>query len=267
MDNSYIEFLINDKHMGDKKMKIAFSKKYFVIGVVLLLLALAYAPTTQANIGNDSKNDEKQLFEVEIKEYKPDGSTIKNIVKLTQIEINSIKSELINANTNEDQISIFKKYNLISKDVKVDDLESGMYKKAESLGLDKNMLLNKLQIKLPILLQLFKKVNIVYFGGLSLRLGLTPIIRLINIILPVNLPDVDIIDLSGAIFGFIKTKGFLATNTLITFPSLSGMIGFVGFCIKIPLFMRVYTGYSVATFGFGLGLHIRNWNFNWNTGK
>lgn len=267
MDNFYIEFLINDKYMGDKKMKIAFSKKYFVIGVVVLLLALAYAPTTQAKIGNDLKNDEKQLFGVEIEEYKPDGSTVKNIVKLTQIEINSLKSELINAKTNEDQISIFKKYNLISKDVKVDDLESGMYKKAERLGLDKDILLNKLQIKLPIILQLFKKVNIVYFGGISLRLGLTPIIRLINIILPVNLSDVDIIDLSGAIFGVIKTKGFLATNTLITFPSLSGMLGFVGFCIRIPLFIHVYSGFSIATFGIGFGLHLRNWNFNWNTSK
>lgn len=248
-------------------MKIEFSKKYFVIGVVVLLLAFAFTPINQAKIGNELKNDEKHLFDIEIEEYKADGSTLKNIVKLTKIEINSLKSELINAKTNEDQISIFKKFNLISKDVKVDDLELGMYKKAEIFGLNNDILLNKLKIRLPILLQLFKKVNIVYFGGISLRLGLTPIIKLINIILPVNIPDFDIIDLSGALFGVIKTRGLLATHTLITFPSLSGLIGFVGFCIKIPFFMRIYSGFSVATFGIGIGPHIRNWNYDWKINK
>jgi hypothetical protein len=245
-------------------VKIEFGKKYYVIGVAILIMALAYAPITQAEIDDGLKNDEIQLFEVEIEEYKPDGSIEKNIVKLTQIEINSLKNELLDVKTDEDQISILKKYNLIQKNVKADDLELGMYKKAELLGLDNDNLRKKLGLRLPILVQLFKKVNIVYFGGISLRFGIPQIIRIIDNILPVDLPDIDLIDLSGALFGIIKTEGLFIKHTLITFPSISGMIGFVGFCIKIPLFLRVYTGFSIATFGIGLGLHFRSRNFNRN---
>ncbi|MCK4902782.1 MAG: hypothetical protein KAS76_05425, partial [Thermoplasmatales archaeon] len=139
-----------------------------------------------------------------------------------------------------------------------EDLENDMYKRASSLGITEDTQPEKSRIKLPILLKFLKKVNIVYFGGVSLNIGLKFIIRIINLLPFINLPTLDFADICGGLFGVTTTRGILSNNTLITFPGIVGMIGFVGYRIRFPFLMHIYTGFSAVTFGLGLGIQIKD---------
>ena len=236
------------------------NKKIFVLGVLALFLTLAFTPATQAEDSRDITEIKEKFFKIEIEEFKADGSINKKIFEITQNEINKLKNELLLTKSIEEQLSIFKKYNLISKDKTVEELETGMYEKAYHLGIAPDDNPQQIGLRLPILLQLFKRVSAVYFGGISLNFGLKFLIRIINLIPNINLPTLDFADFCGGIFGVLITKGLIFKNnhSLITFPGISGMIGFVGYRIKFPFLMHIYSGFSVITFGVGLGIHIKS---------
>ena len=115
-------------------------------------------------------------------------------------------------------------------DKAVEELETGMYEKADRLGITPDYTPQKTKLKLPILLKFFKKVSATYFGGISLNFGLKFIIRFINLLPFINLPTLDFGDFCGGLFGVLITEGLIFKNnhTLITFPGISGMFGFIG---------------------------------------
>ena len=237
---------------------MSLNKKLGVLGVICLFFTLTITPTTQANTLSEL-NSKEVLTQIEISEFKSDGSIENKIFSLTKTEFNFLKNELLNSKTIEEQLVILKGYGLIPENVKTKDLENGMYKKALSLGLTEDNLPEKSSIKLPILLNFFKKVNVIYFVGVSLNIGLRFIIRIINLLPFINLPTLDFADVCGGLFGVTITTGIIANHTLITFPGIIGFIGFVGYRIKFPLLMHIYTGFSALTFGLGLGLHFKDW--------
>jgi hypothetical protein len=243
-------------------MRNVFNKKFTVFGVIALFIILAFSPITLAIKNNDIENNQEKLFDVEITEYKPNGNIEKRTVKFTQEEVNELKTKMTTANTVDQQLVLLKDYDLVSDDITIEDLQNGMYQRASSLGITKEVLPEKAMFRLPILLTFFNKITAVYMGGLSLRIGISPIIRLINLILRTNLPGLDVVDFCGGLFGILSTQGLLATHALITMPGFFGMIGFVGYSIKIPLMMHIFTGLSVITYGFGLGIHIKEWRTN-----
>ncbi len=245
---------------GGIKIKRTNLKKIFIIGAITLFLILAVSPAIQAENTNNSINDKEKLYEIEIEEFKADGTTEKNIIQLTNKELNELKNELLSTRSVDDQLLILKKYNLIPEDKSINDLENGMREKAFNLGIDTNQKSTIFRFRQPILLQFFKKVTATYIGGISTNFGFKFITNIINRILDLNLPTFDFADFTGGLFGVVTTEGLLLKNshTLITFPGFSGMIGFVGYRTNFPLLLHTYTGYSAITFGLGFGMHIKN---------
>ena len=234
-----------------------FDKKFVAFGVLILFFTLIFTPITYASLENHSK-PEKDLLQIEISEYTSDGIIENKIYSLTKEQVNDLKNEMLQSKTIENQLFILKKYNLIPENVDVTDLENDMYKKASNLGINKDLIPEKSRFKLPILLKFFNKVNVVFMLGPSLDIGLKFIIRIINLIPFIKLPTFDFVDVCGGIFGISTTSGKFSNNTLITFPGIIGMLGFIGYRIKFPFLMHIYSGFSVVTFGLGLGLQIKN---------
>jgi len=234
-----------------------FDKKFVAFGVLILFFTLIFTPITYASLENQSKPDE-DLLQIEISEYKSDGIIENKIFSLTKKEVNDLKDELLKSKSIEKQLFVLKEHNLIPENVETIDLENNMYKKASNLGIYKDIQPEKAKIKLPILLKFFNSVNVIYFGGVSLNIGLKFIIRIINLIPFIKLPTFDFVDICGGIFGVSTTKGKFSNNTLITFPGIISLLGFVGYRIKFPFLMHIYTGFSVVTFGLGFGLQIKN---------
>jgi hypothetical protein len=234
---------------------MVYNKKIIVIGFVVLII-LVFTPIAQAGFFNDFKSKEN-LLQIEISKYNSDGSIDNNIVTLPNNVINNLKNEFLSAKTVEEQLAILKDYQLISEDVESEDLENEMYKRAEILGLNEEIQPEKSGIGLPILLKFFNRINIVYMGGISLDIGLKFIIRFINLLPFINLPTIDFVDICGGLFGITSTDGLFSNNTLITFPGVIGMIGFIGYRIKFPVLFHTYTGFSAVTFGLGFGLKIK----------
>jgi hypothetical protein len=232
------------------------NKKYVALGVIVLFITLILAPITNASVKDQSSSEE--LMQIEISEYKADGNIENKIFLLTKKEVNDLKNELIKSKTIDGQLDILKKYNLIPKDIDAITLENEMYQRALNLGFSKDINPEKSKIKLPILLKLFSKVNIIYMGGISLNLGLKFIVRIINLIPFIKLPTFDFVDVCGGIFGVTTTTGLFSNNSLITFPGIIGMLGFIGYRIKFPFLMHIYSGFSVLTFGLGLGIQIKD---------
>jgi hypothetical protein len=231
------------------------NKKFITFGVVVLFIILVFTPITHASFLNDF-NSKKNLIQIEISEYNSDGIVENKIFSLTKKEVNELKMELLNSKTIENQLLILKEHRLIPENIGIKDLENGMNKKAAGLGITEDSQPVKSRIKLPILLKFFKKVNIAYFGGVSLNIGLKFIIRFINLLPFINLPTIDFADFCGGIFGISTTRGIFSNNTLLTFPGVVGMIGFVGYRIKFPFLMHIYSGFSAVTFCLGIGLKI-----------
>jgi len=235
---------------------MSYNKKFVAFGVFIISLTLIFTPITNAGYKNQPKQEEK-LLQIEISEYTSDGLIENKIFSLTKKEINDLKNELMGSKTIEKQLIILKDHGLIPEDVDATDIENDMYKKASNLGINKDIIPEKSKIRLPILLKFFNKVSVVYMLGPSLDIGLKFIIRIINLIPLINLPTFDFVDVCGGIFGITTTSGKLSNSTLITFPGIIGMLGFVGYRIKFPFLMHIYSGFSVVTFGLGLGLQIK----------
>ena len=234
------------------------TKKFLAYGLIFLFIAVSFTSTINAENNIAGK---KKLFDVEITEYKPDGTIDKGIISLTKVELLGLKKDLLAAKTNEQKLSVFKEKGLISQSIKLNDLEQGMYQKAENLGISKNIDPSEFKIRPPILLTLFSTVNSFYFGGVSLSIGLSPLMRFINLISPIGFPGIDVVDFAGGFFGVTHTVGLFYKQTMITFPGFSTMIGFVGFSFKIPTAMHVFIGFSVATIGIGFGIKLKEWVF------
>ena len=236
---------------------MSLNKKFLVLGVTVLFLTLVFTLATSASYTNEQNSKEK-LIQIEVSEFKSDGDIENEIFSLTKTEVNNLKNELLKSKTIEKQLDILKEYGLISKETSIIDLENDMYTRASSLGIKEELSPEKTSIKLPILLKFFKKVSVVYIGGVSFDIGLKFIIRIINLLPFINLPTLDFVDICGGSLGITNTKGIFSNDTLITFPGIVGLLGFVGYRIKFPFLMQVYTGFSVVTFGFGFGIHIKD---------
>lgn len=238
---------------GDDTGKIA--RKGLVTAVVAIFFGLALMPAIgEANfILKDTEwNGDEKSIEIEVTEYKSDGSTEKRIVILKQNVANDMKEELINAKTTEERLSILKKYNLISKEITSEKLKEGMYERAKEIGFIKKEIQ---KIAPPVLISFFNRVDAVYFFGNSLRIGLSPIIDLLYLIAGWGMKKIDFIDMCWGMFGVVSTSGILTSHAFVGMPSIMCLAGFVGYSIKFPLTMHIFTGYSVMTFAVGLGIH------------
>jgi hypothetical protein len=229
--------------------------KLYVTAVITLFLILCFIPAT-----NTAESIKKaDLTEIEVTDYNPDGSITTKIVTIKKSDMITLKNKLVNSESIEENLNVLKEYNLVSKDQTPEDLYQGMLNKADLLGLDiKSSSIPK--IRPPIVISLFNKVTSVSIAGFSTRIGISPIIRIINLILKLNLPRLDIIDTSTSLFGILSVKNPIAEHVMVNAFGFYGHIGFVGTSIKFPIGFHIFSGYSVLTFGLGLGIHIKNQN-------
>jgi len=232
------------------------ARKSLAIAIIAIFFGLASMPAigeiNHLNLESEkigwNKNHEK-VVEIEVTQYKSDGSIEVEKVKLTQSDVSKLKSELINAKTIEERLPLLKKYGIIPQEVTPEDLKKGMYAKAESMGLSKERIQKivpqygtKTLIP-PILIAFLSRVDAVYFFGNSLRIGLSPIIDLLYFIA------------GWGMFGVVSTEGLLVSHSFVGMPSITWLAGFVGYSIKFPLTMHIFTGYSVMIFAVGTGIH------------
>ena len=232
------------------------NKKILVLGISTILLTLVFSNIAVADVQKADK-----LFDIEVTDYNRDGSIVTRIVKLNLKQLNDFRKDIMNAQDMEEKHKILQKYNLIPKDESLESLKQGMLEKAKNMNIKSDTAFKKTRLKLPIMLSLFDKVDVIYFGGVSARLGTTPFMKFIKKIIKINLPGVDLIDICGGLFGIINAKGVFAQNILISTFSIAALAGFVGHSIKIPLLMHIFNGYSAVTFGMGLGIHIKKIGF------
>jgi len=232
--------------------------KILVSAVVLLFITISIAPTINAE-SNSIK--EQKNYDVEVTEYKSDGTIGKVTISLTKDELNDLKKDLFTAETQEQKLTILKQKGLISQNIELEDLEKGMYQKAERLGISEDIESRNLKIRLPILFTLFTSVDTFYFGGASISIGLSPLMRFINQLSPIKIPGIDVIDLAGGFFGVTFTRGLFYRQTLLTFGGFTSMVGFVGFSFKVPASIHLFLGFSVATIGLGIGFKLKEWVF------
>ena len=229
-------------------------KKILTLGVCTLFVLLIFTNTAVADVEKPSL----KLFDVEVTDYNADGTKDTRIVELALEEINKLREEILNAEGIEEKHSILQKYNLVSEDLKLETLKQDMLKRAEELGINYDMGIKRIKLKFPIVISFFDKVNLVYLGGLSARVGTSPISKLIGRILRMRVPSIDLVDACSGIFGIVSTKGLFASHTLVSIFSLAGMVGFVGTSVKLPFLMHIFHGYSAMTFGIGTGIHIKS---------
>jgi hypothetical protein len=232
--------------------------KILTSAVIILFIAISLAPAI--NSESNSIKDEKNC-DVEITEYKSDGTINKVTISLTKDELNDLKKDLFTAETQEQKLTILKQKGLVPQNIELENLEKGMYKKAERLGISNDIGSHNIKIRLPILFTLFTLVDTFYFGGASLSIGLSPLMRFINQILPIKIPGIDVIDLAGGFFGVTFTRGLFYRQTLLTFGGFTSMVGFVGYSFKVPASIHLFLGFSVATIGLGLGFKLKEWVF------
>ena len=249
-------------------MKQLLGRKCVVFGIIALFVALAVTPAISALDTTVFKErietlEETQanLLEIEASEYKSDGSIEKKTFALTQSEIDELESKLVYAKKIEERVQILKDYGLVSQETTLKDWETGMQQKATHLGLTCNTVqkINPFRLRLPILLTFLSSVNAVYFMGNSVRFGLSPIIRLINLITRLNLKGVDLVDVCWGSVGVLNTKRLFTSHSFVSMPGFMGMVGFVGVSLKFPMTMHIFTGYAALTFAFGLGIHTKDW--------
>lgn len=255
-------------------MKKAIWKKGLVISIIVIFCSLTVVPVirslnvTSSKEGyegiycNPNSYDELQehFIDVELVEYKPDGSIVRRIVPLTQNVVNELKSKLTNAKTIEERFPILKEYGLIPDGTLIKDWEKGMYEKAEILGLTKdkaNEITSEYKrttnVRLPILLTFFCKVGAVYTLGGRVRMGFPSYVGMTKFFRGFRF--FDLIDVCWGLVGVVDTKNFLRGHSLVTMPGFMFLAGFVGAHIHIPLFLNIYTGYSAMTYAAGIGFH------------
>jgi len=233
-------------------MKKIGNKKFLVLGIIAILLSLAFTPITTAD-----ENNQPETIGIEVTDYLADGTTKTRIIEMSKDIINNLKQEIINTKTLEEKVQILKNYNILPADTKISDWEIGMQQKADSMGFNPLQLDSKTKLKLPVMLTPLKQINSVAIGSTSTRVGISPIIKIVNALLKIKLPRMELLTTYTGLISVTNARGLIVSHTMINLFSFNAMVGFVGTAVKIPFIMNIFTGYSVLSYSGGLGLHLK----------
>jgi hypothetical protein len=272
---------INNKSLGilePIKMQKGVINKGLVFGIIAIFCCLALTPTIghlhitspdkqeiacAFDEGEDCEVPLQEFEEIEVTEYKPDGSINTKRMILRQREIKTLEERLSIADTLEEKLSLLKEYGLIPAEASPEVMEAGMRHIAENMGITEektqNFASNYRKSDMwfpPISISFFNEVSTTFRRGTSVRIGLTPYLRLIDRLIGLNIPrGIDIIDICWGMKGTVFTKGSLGEHTLYLEPGFLVLVGFIGYSYKRPFFRHSFTGASVMTFTIGFGSH------------
>lgn len=259
-------------------MKKVWLIKTLAIGIIVLFIGVGISPGINADINNINDKDKDVLSsntkEIAIYGYKADGTIEKNIVYLSQYQLQELKKQLNNAIKLDEKLSICKDFSLIPDDVTSEKLRQGMEEIAKKSGFTRQDIEKfKLNQPDPIYNNFFCSLDLRSFSGFCRNIGSSIFSRLWNALLYFfisqilyGFPDIPekLVDFLSNFFipgiylsnvGFfqsaeIKTNGTLgykygATSPWYEFGGMYARIhGFVGYFIACG--EQFLVGYAVS---------------------
>jgi hypothetical protein len=247
-------------------------RKGLGVGIILLLIGVATVPSINAH--NDMifpkviSNPEKEVS-MTVLEYRADGTTRRSVVNLPQGQVENLRRELRTIKDTNAQLSIYKKYHLISSDVTDESLQEGMKNKARNMGLQADRIrsyITQVYSDNPnanhTCMNFHCQVDGVCEFGFRILGGLSFLTSVPNGYLyrfhlyNLFLPSIDLFQVNFGYLGiFHLYNGTYPDRTITGIIHGSLLIGFVGYYISAtPTFffttVALYHGYAVAAFGF-----------------
>jgi len=226
-------------------------KKILSLGIIAIFIGLTLSPSINANINRKQpiavlNATDQEIVEIVITEYKSDGTIEKSTLKMSYIKVKGLRKELKDVKDEEERLSIYKKYDLISQDVTSEKLRADMEEKNYMCLVSGDV-----------------AIGIRFYFGVSWFTSLINGVMYYYLNLPsLHIPSADVIN-TGLVYGgeLITRNGTLANNGEDFFGFMFYLIvGFVGFVISvvpIPI-RRIIFGwedfFGFAVFAYALGV-------------
>ena len=221
-----------------------------MFGVVLLVVMLSFSSITSAESLVASN-----AADVEITLYEQDGTMSVTQLSLDEQKIQTLRDLALSGSV-DNLLHCLVEYGLVdSSMLEIEGLQNDEMLQENDLGILK---LDKIKAGLPFIISPMSKVSSVTVFGGSKRIGITPVLRIIEKILPINLKRAEVLATSTGLFGVVSTQNLLCNKALAGMFVGVIYVGFVGIAIKIPGVMHIFSGYSALTVSSGLGIKIRN---------
>jgi len=244
-------------------------KKLLVVGVIVLFLGLAIAPSINADVDRlylkpVTNSVFEETEEITISRYKADGTIEKTTVKLSKERALEFADRLKRTDDSDERFTLYKEYGLIPEDVTRESLRQEMLQLAERVGITEEKI-NSISERFihngnePRLFGINFLNEIIGISGISLNLpiGLSLIIGFSNWFFNVRdwflLPSVDLFYFAIFIVGLFQfTNGLLPDFQTFGIGSFL-LLGFVGLVASIPFVsvIPVIIGFSVASLVIG----------------
>ena len=267
-------------------MRKTMVSKGLALGVLAILCSLSMLPTigevnhvtagTWNGAGTETyEGYQHACIDIEVTEYKPDGSTETRTVSLPRRDAAALKEKLLKKQTIEEQFSLLKEFHLIPADASPQALRAGMEQAADEMGLTKEKAQQltrqitenegSLPLLPPISLAFLSYTSAAFIFGTCMRIGLSPIMmpfirvfeNLLHRLLGFLPPPIDITDMAWGLITAVLTDGPDGIHALALFPGAMACAGFVGYAVKaVPLFVHAFYGFSAITFTAGIGFHV-----------
>ena len=242
-------------------MHIYCGRKGLAVAAVALFVGLTLAPAgglTETLSGVDASmregrpcrmDGEQDVLTVTVEEHRPDGTMETWAVSCTGADVERMTRELQMASNTREAFRVLAAHGLIQAD--------GSHEMLAAIREQTGMTADVQDIWLPPLaIMFFSEVSMTYRWGGTIRLGMTPFLRLINRYLKTDLQrGVDLVDVCWGLRGSLHTRGLLGEHRLTLRPGMSCMAGFIGYGVHIPLLRHSFYGAAVMTVTAGLGEH------------
>jgi len=229
-------------------------------GIVALFIAMAAVPAigvtappahagTAADSPLESVVEQQETIALTVTGHGPDGTTATRTIHLTREDTRALHRELDEASGLSEQYALLRAYGVIPADASASDALAAVQAGMPSV--------QPADIWLPPLsVVFFSEVSASFRWGVSLRLGMTPYLDLLDRLLGIDWQrGVDLADLCFAMRGNVYTYGPLGTHRLYLEPGMVFMTGFVGYTIDTVLWRHSFYGAAVMTAAAGLGEH------------
>ncbi len=211
--------------------------KLLVVGVIVLFLGLAIAPSINANddrrLSKAVTNFGMNRVKVTVTEFKSDGSREATVVEITREQVNALMDELKGAKDLDERLSVLKDYSLIPQHVTIEQFKVGMEEKAQRMVFTKDKIARSLSQDAHFKINFNCYVAGNVLSGFKVLLGLSLLTRIINWIVPL-VPSCDLLQLHVAYMMQVETKnGTLPSFWAGGYCGRATIVGFVGYYVSI----------------------------------
>lgn len=221
-----------------------------MFGVALLFVMISFSSMSSAeSVVATNASD------VQITLYQQDGTMSVTQLSLDEQKIQTLRDLALSGSV-DNLLQCLLEYGLIDASMlEIESVQNDEILQENDLGLLK---LDKIKAGLPFIISPMSKVSSITVLGGSKRIGITPVLRIIEKLLPINLKRAELLATSTGLFGVVSTQNMLCNKALAGMFVGVIYVGFVGISIKIPGVMHIFSGYSSLTISSGLGIKIRN---------